>query len=72
METKQLKRIFVYTDSDKKDIELADPNPNMTPEEVLDHYSGVYPKLTNSVIIPGKEKDGNFIYKIKDNFGPKG
>lgn len=32
------------------DLELADPNPNMTPEEVLAHYSPMYPELANSNI----------------------
>lgn len=71
MAVETLQRVFILKD-DKGDIELPDPNPTYTPEEVLDHYATQYPKLTNAVAIPDKEKDGKYVYKIKDTVGVKG
>ncbi len=71
MKVETLERIFIMNDG-KIDIELPDPNPTYTPEQVLDHYSLQYPKLTNAVAIPDKEKDGKYVYKIKDTVGTKG
>ena len=73
LEVKKVKRVFLLKKG-KSDtaIELADPNPKMSPEEVLDHYSGEYPELTNSTIAPGEIKEGRMEFQINSSFGPKG
>jgi PRTRC genetic system protein C len=74
MKVIKLKRVFVMKGDDKEKINLPDPNPTYTPEEVLDHYSADYPKLQTAVVLPGEEsEDGKSItFEIKDNFGSKG
>jgi len=43
--SKEAVRIFKYGS-----LELQDPDPSMTPEQVREFYSSVYPELTQSVI----------------------
>lgn len=46
-----LKRTFkIVKGKGKTDVELADPNPNMSPEEVVKFYASDHPELTNSLI----------------------
>jgi PRTRC genetic system protein C len=71
MEITALKRVFKFT-NDGSDLSLDDPNPEMTPEEVLDHYSNEYPKLSTAVVTPGVVKGETMEFEIKDNFGDKG
>lgn len=72
LQTIQLKRVFTYESKKDGEIELSDPNPALTPEEVLDHYSTDYPQLQNSVVLPGEVEGDLMKFKIKDNFGDKG
>ena len=71
METIALKRVFI-AHIDKEEVRLADPNPNLTPEEVMDHYSGEYPKLQNAIVLPGEVKGDIMEFEVKDNFGDTG
>ena len=51
---------------------LADPNPEMSPEEVMNFYSNQYPELTTSNV-HGPEIDGdNAVYTFKTTVGTKG
>lgn len=73
MVTKTLKRVFLFEDKDgKMTVRLTDPNPKLTPEEVLDHYSGQYPTLANALVLPGEVKGDIMEFEVKDNFGTKG
>lgn len=46
-----LKRVFkMKNEETKKEVVLADPNPNMSPQEVVKFYSSEYPELTNAKI----------------------
>lgn len=66
-----LKRKFVFTDNGQK-ITLADPNPLMTPDEVLSFYSATYPQLTTSSV-GSPTYDGDFaVYTVKTTLGTKG
>jgi PRTRC genetic system protein C len=67
-----LKRVFIYKGKNKDVINLADPNPALTPEEVLDHYSGEYPELLNAFVLPGDAKGDIMEFEVKSNFGDKG
>ena len=53
MANKRLLRTFLWAGQ-----VLADPDPSMTPEEVLEYYSELYPELTNAVATPAEETDG--------------
>lgn len=62
-----VKRVFKM-----KDRKLADPDPSMTPDEVMAFYSNQYPELvTSNVFGPKMEKD-EAVYEFKTSVGTKG
>lgn len=63
----ELKRIFNY---DKK--ELEDPNPALTPAEVLDYYSDTYPELVNATMTGPIVKDDSLLFDFAVKFKEKG
>lgn len=65
------KRVFKVT-KDKKEIELPDPNPSMSIEEVQKFYSSKYPELTNSTAAGPKVVGNNAEYSFKPSVGTKG
>lgn len=73
MDVKKLKRVFIMKGESGTDkVKLGDPSHLMSPEEVIDFYSNQYPKLQNSVVMPGLQRGDTMEFEIKDNFGPKG
>lgn len=73
LKTTVLKRVFLFEDKESKStIRLSDPNPKLTAEEVLDHYSGAYPQLSTALVVPGETKGDTMEYEVKSNFGSKG
>lgn len=67
LQVTEIKRIFKY-----KDTELSDPDPVMTPEEVLTFYSNTYPELTTSNVHGELTEEGNMEYSFKTIIGTKG
>ncbi len=67
MKVETIKRVFVY-----KKTELADPNENMTSNEVLDFYTGQYPELTTASVNGPQVKTDKAIYTFETNIGTKG
>ena len=67
MKTKVLKREFVYNGQ-----VLPDPNPAMTPEEVVSFYSNEYPDMLNAKIDGPKVTSSKVTYKINKIVGTKG
>jgi PRTRC genetic system protein C len=66
-----LPRIFVFKDKDIE-VRLSDPSIKMTPEEVMNFYSGTYPILTTAKI-EGPEIAGDEIeYRFITTLGTKG
>ena len=62
-----VKRQFKYGNR-----QLDDPDPNMTPEEVMQFYAGTYPELTTSNV-HGPKMDGDVaVYEFKTTVGTKG
>lgn len=53
-------------------IQLNDPDPNMTPDEVMAFYSNQYPELTTSNVHGPKMVDGHAEYEFKTTVGTKG
>lgn len=51
---------------------LADPNPDMTPEEVMNFYSNQYPELTTSNVHGPKIEGDSAVYEFKTTVGTKG
>lgn len=69
MEKIQLKRKFVI---DKKNITLADPDPSMSPDQVMQFYSNTYPELVTSSAQGPEYKDDSLVYTFKTTVGTKG
>ena len=68
MEISIAKRVFTIGSR-----ELSDPDPRMTPLEVIDHYSKLHPELTTAVIEGQKvDKEGNVHYTLKTVISDKG
>lgn len=67
IEITQLKRQFEFNG-----VQLPDPGPEFSPEEVRDVYSAQYPDLTTAVI-DGPNQHADYVeYKFIRNVGTKG
>lgn len=62
-----LKRVFKHGS-----LTLNDPDPSMSPEEVMSFYAGTYPELTTSNVHGPKVEDGVANYEFKTTIGTKG
>lgn len=71
MQATQVKRVFQFKKG-KEDLVLDDPNPALTPEEVLSMYSTPYPELTTATVTGPDLKDEQAIYVFKTTVGTKG
>lgn len=71
MTAKALVREFRITRGTDKII-LADPNPEMTPSEVMQFYSTQYPELTNGSVSNPEVKATKMIYDFSTTVGKKG
>lgn len=66
-----LPRVFVFKDKGNE-VRLSDPSNKMSPEEVMNFYSGTYPILTTAKI-EGPEITGDEIeYRFITTLGTKG
>lgn len=71
LEVKHLTRVFKF-EKDGKDMQVTDPNPEFTVEEVMKFYSGTYPELTNGFVEgPTVEKD-QAVYSMTTKAGKLG
>jgi len=71
MEVNQLKRKFIF-EKDGADIELSDPNPTMSPGEVLKFYTGSYAELTTASVKGPKLDNDIATFKFIQSVGVKG
>lgn len=60
-------RVFKYNDQ-----ELADPNPQMAPNEVAKFYSSQYPELVTASVDGPKIDGDKAVYSFSKNIGTKG
>lgn len=63
----QASRVFRFNGRD-----LPDPHPEMTTDEVLNHYTGQYPQLLGGKVVPPTQEGDRLIYELRANFGDKG
>lgn len=71
LKKEQLKREFIIDNKGTKTT-LADPDPNMTPEQVMTFYSNTYPELVTSTV-QGPEYRGDVMtFSFKTTVGTKG
>ena len=66
-----LKRSFEYSKNGNT-IKLTDPDPSLTPDQVLSFYSGTYPELTTASVTGPEYKADTLVYTIKSVVGTKG
>ena len=71
LEIKGLQRIFKMK-KNSTEIELADPDSNMSPSEVMDFYSMNYPELTTATVHGPEIEDDRAVYEFKTTIGVKG
>ena len=71
METLQLKRVFRLKKG-TEEINLPDPNPDYTIEQVADILSGEYPEVINANFKGPKHEGDSLIYEISSTYGRKG
>lgn len=70
---KNAKRKFVIEkDSKKENIELKDPHPDMSLQEVVNHYSNQYPELATANIDGPNMEGDEAVYTFTTVLGTKG
>lgn len=72
---KSAKRKFIIVDEDgkkNKEIELKDPHPSMSLEEVIGHYSAERPELTTAAVEGPTIEGDTAVYKFTTVLGDKG
>lgn len=53
--------------------DLPDPNPALSPEEVMKHYARQFPRLLGAKVIEPIIEGDNHVYEFKQaNFGDRG
>lgn len=71
LETKILLREF-HVEIDGEDVVLSDPNPTMTIKGVMEHYSNLYPELTNCKVEEPKIEKDKMVYVVSSETGTHG
>jgi PRTRC genetic system protein C len=66
-----IERTFSFTKGEKT-VELKDPNPTMSPEEVVKFYSGTHPELTTAKLSGPKVNGNKAEYTLDVTVGTKG
>jgi PRTRC genetic system protein C len=67
IQTRVLQRSFSYMG-----LQLTDPDPALTPEQVRDVYSAQYPEITTAVIEGPDASGDKVVYKFTRAIGTKG
>ena len=68
----EIKRVFIINAGSKDEQRLDDPNPNMSPEEVLEFYAPLYPELNNADFEKEELIGNTYEYRIEKQIGTKG
>lgn len=71
LEKKSIARSFVIERNGQKTI-LPDPDPSMTPDQVMSFYSNTYPELCTSNVSGPKYEGDQMVYTFKTTVGTKG
>lgn len=66
-----MERTFLFHDSRKK-LRLTDPDKNLSPNAVLDHYSQQYPLLVTAKVEGPELRDDLLEYQFVSTIGTKG
>ena len=66
MELHRMEREFVYNG-----VKLPDTTPTMTPEQVRETYTHLYPEIATAAIEGPETVAGNLVYRLFGRSGPK-
>ncbi len=67
----QLERVFIFKENNET-IELSDPNPQWSPQAVMNFYANTYPILTTAKVSSPKIKEDKVQYHFESVMGTKG
>lgn len=67
----EMVRSFTFKKGSEK-ITLSDPNPDDSPEMVMNYYSNIYPELTTATVHGPEIRDDKAVYEFKTTIGTKG
>ncbi|UOE47893.1 PRTRC system protein C [Mucilaginibacter sp. SMC90] len=71
LSTNILSRVFIHKDNGQE-ITLTDPNPDFSPEAVMNFYAPTYPVLTNARLAGPEIKKDTIQYRFESTMGTKG
>ena len=71
MEISTNTRSFVFKHSGN-DMKLADPDPRMSPTQVMSFYANQHPALTNATVVDEGWEDDQRVFRFKSTVGTKG
>lgn len=71
LQVSNLKRTFSYRQNGR-DVNLPDPNPNLTPAEVAKFYAMSHPELTTASVDGPKVAGDSATYEFRTTVGTKG
>lgn len=71
LQTTELQRTFSFNENGNR-IKLADPAPELSPNEVMNFYSATYPILTTSKVEGPIIKNDEIQFEFKTVMGTKG
>ncbi len=71
LSTELLNRIFLFK-NDNQEIRLSDPSNKLSPEAVLNFYSGTYPILTTAKVSGPEINNDELQYRFETTMGTKG
>lgn len=66
-----LPRIFLFK-LKGEEIKLSDPDPEMSPEDVMNFYAPLYPVLTTAKVAGPKIEDDQVQFRFTPSIGTKG
>lgn len=67
LQTAALERAFKYNS-----VDLTDPGPQYTPEQVRDFYAAAYPEIVSAGIDGPEQANGKLVYTFRRAVGTKG
>ncbi len=71
LEVKGLRREFKFKHNGQE-ITLPDPDPERSPEQVMQLYAGQYPELTTATVKGPAREDEKVVYEFTSVLGTKG
>lgn len=71
LQYKELERSFTFKKG-QQTITLGDPDPAMSPDEVMSFYANTYAELTTATVQGPEVQNDKAVYKFTTTIGTKG